>query len=98
MFRRQTSTEESQLRNEINEAMKEIVNRINQDLHESLLLPYSGMGADECNKHTFSRIITLCKLMEDEASRVRRSIEAKLGKINPDLLRKVMLLKKESHP
>lgn len=94
MFRSRTLSEESQLRDEIEKAMKKLINRINQDLHETLLLTYSGIGAGECNKHTFSKIITLCRFMEDEASKVRRSIEAKLGKINPDLLRKVMLPKK----
>ena len=94
MFRNRNLDKELQLRYEIEEAMKKLVNKLNQDLHETLLLPYSGIGARECNKHTFSRIIVLCRSMEDEASRIRRSIENKLGKIDSDLLRKVMVSKK----
>lgn len=94
MFRNRNLDEELQLQYEVEEAMKKLVNKINQDLHETLLLPHSGIGEGECNKHTFSRIIVLCRFMEDEASGIRRSIENKLGKINSDLLRKVMLPKK----
>lgn len=89
MFGSKTSVEESQFRGEIEDAIKELVNRINEELHETLLLPYSGASEGECNKRAFSRIVKLCDFMEDEASRVRNSIEAKLCRINPDLLERM---------
>ncbi len=89
MFGSKTLVEESRFRGEIEDTVKELVNRINEELHETLLLSYSGGSEDECNKRAFSRMMKLCSFMEDEASRVRRSIEAKLGRINPDLLERM---------
>jgi len=96
MFRNKNLQEELQLRDEIEEAMKKLSNEINQDLHETLILPYSGMDEGECNEHAFCRIMMMCRLMEDEASRIRRSIENKLGKIDSDLLKNVMLHVREN--